>query len=68
MSFSAHVGLCMAERIAGKPNKVFDLPIYKMPLEYPNAFNLVRSQALAPFRRLGQRTLYRWYALRDEIL
>ena len=68
MSFSAHVGRRMAERIAGKPNKVFDLPIYKMPLEYPSAFNLVRSQALAPFRRLGLQVLYRWYYLRDEML
>ena len=68
VSFSAHAGRRMAERIAGKQGKVFELPIYKTPLEYPNAFNLVRSQALAPFRRLGQRALYRWYALRDEVL
>lgn len=68
VSFSAHAGRRMAERIAGKSSKVFDLPIYQTPLEYPNAFNLVRSQALAPFRRMGQQVLYRWYHLRDELL
>ena len=44
-----------------------DLPIYNSPLEYPNAFNLVRSRALAPFRRMGQQFLYRWYYLNDEV-
>lgn len=68
VSFSAHAGRRLAERIAGKRSKVFELPIYNSPLEYPNAFNLVRSQAFAPFRRIGQRFLYRWYALRDETL
>jgi len=67
VSFSAHAGRRMAERIAGKQGKVFELPIYKAPLEYPNAFNLVRSQAFAPFRRLGQRFLYRWYSMNDEL-
>jgi hypothetical protein len=33
---------------------------------YDNLFGLVRSPALAPFRRLGQRILYRWYYYRDE--
>ena len=28
----------------------------------------VRSRAFAPFRRFGQRFLYRWYYLRDEML
>ncbi|MDE2456365.1 MAG: FAD-binding oxidoreductase, partial [Burkholderiales bacterium] len=68
VSFSAHAGRRLAERIAGKRNKVFDLPIYQTPLEYPNVFNLVRSQAFAPFRRFGQQFLYRWYYLRDEVL
>ena len=68
VAFSAHAGRRMAERIAGKQNKVFELPIYKTSLEYPNAFNLVRSQSFAPWRRLGQRFLYRWYWLRDEVI
>jgi len=31
-----------------------------------NLFGVVRSPALAPFRRLGQRILYQWYSYRDE--
>lgn len=68
VSFSAHAGRRMAQRIAGKTDKAFDLPIYNSQLEYPNVFNLVRSRAFAPFRRLGQHFLYRWYYLRDEVL
>jgi glycine/D-amino acid oxidase-like deaminating enzyme len=68
VSFSAHAGRRMAERIAGKPGKVLDLPIYDSPLPYPNVMNLVESRAFAPFRRLGQRALYHWYHLRDERL
>jgi hypothetical protein len=29
---------------------------------------LVESRAFAPFRRFGQRFLYKWYWLRDEKL
>ena len=68
VSFSAHAGRRMAERIAGKPNRAFDLPIYNSALEFPNVLNAVRSPLFAPFRRIGQRGLYRWYALRDEYL
>ncbi|MEP6557319.1 MAG: FAD-dependent oxidoreductase [Burkholderiales bacterium] len=68
VSFSAHAGRRMAQRIAGKQDNAFTLPIYQAPLEYPNAFNLVRSRAFAPFRRLGQQFLYRWYYLQDEKL
>lgn len=68
VSFSAHAGRRMAERIAGKNLKAFELPIYNSELEYPNVFNLVRSRAFAPFRRYGQRFLYHWYYLRDETL
>jgi glycine/D-amino acid oxidase-like deaminating enzyme len=66
VSFSAHAGRRMAERIAGKKSKVFELPIYNSPLPYPNVLNLVESRAFAPFRRLGQRALYHWYHARDE--
>jgi glycine/D-amino acid oxidase-like deaminating enzyme len=68
VSFSAHAGRRMAERIAGKRGAVFDLPIYDSPLPYPNVFNLAEARAFAPFRRLGQRALYHWYQLRDERL
>ncbi len=68
VSFSAHAGRRLAQRIAGKQDKAFELPIYRSPLEFPNVFNTVRSEAFAPFRRLGQRFLYHWYHLRDERL
>jgi hypothetical protein len=47
---------------------VFELPIYNSPLQYPNLFNRVSSEAFAPFRRFGQFFLYKWYWLRDEKL
>lgn len=68
VSFSAHAGRRMAQRIAGRSDPAFDLPIYGSELEYPNLWNTVRSRAFAPFRRLGQRGLYHWYHLRDEHL
>jgi glycine/D-amino acid oxidase-like deaminating enzyme len=68
VSFSTWAGKRLAERVAGRDSgqEVFKLPIYDSPLEYPNLFGLVRSPALAPFRRIGQRILYKWYWLRDE--
>jgi len=66
VSFSAHAGRRMAERIAGKQMSMLDLPIYNSELEYPNVFNVVRSRAFAPFRRFGQRFLYHWYHYNDE--
>jgi glycine/D-amino acid oxidase-like deaminating enzyme len=70
VSFSTWAGKRLAERIAGadRGREVFELPIYASPLEYPNVGNLVRSPLFAPFRRLGQRALYKWYWLRDEKL
>ena len=68
VSFSTWAGKRVAERVAGKDagREVFNLPIYNSPLEYPNLFNQVRSEAFAPFRRMGQRFLYKWYWMRDE--
>jgi glycine/D-amino acid oxidase-like deaminating enzyme len=66
VSFSAHAGRRMAQRIASKADTAFELPIYNSALEYPNVMNLIRSRAFAPFRRVGQRALYGWYYLRDE--
>lgn len=68
VAFSAHAGRRLAQRIAGQADAAFDLPIYASALEYPNVFNTVRSEAFAPFRRLGQRALYHWYHLHDELL
>ena len=68
VSFSTWAGKRLAERIAGKDvgREVFKLPIYDSPLEYPNLMEMVRSPLFAPFRRIGQRALYKWYWLRDE--
>ncbi|MGH8668810.1 MAG: NAD(P)/FAD-dependent oxidoreductase [Burkholderiales bacterium] len=69
VSFSSHAGRRMAQRIAGKADEVFRvLPIYNSPLPYPFLLNRIESRALAPFRRFGQRMLYRWHHLRDEVL
>ena len=67
VSFSTWAGKRLAERVAGQDagQEVFELPIYNSPLPWPNAFNLVEAEAFAPFRRLGQRFLYRWYAWQD---
>ncbi|MEO7009271.1 MAG: FAD-binding oxidoreductase, partial [Caldimonas sp.] len=68
VSFSTWAGKRLAERIAGKNSgaDVFKLPIYDSPLPYPNVMEWVESEAFAPFRRFGQRLLYKWYWLRDE--
>ena len=69
VSFSTWAGKRLAQRVAGKDGNdaVFKLPIYHSPLEYPNLFNVVRSQAFAPFRRFGQFFLYKWYGMQDEL-
>ena len=59
VSFSAHAGRRLADRIAGKVDAAFSLPIYDSPLP---------GHWAAPFRRIGQAMLYRWYWLRDEWL
>jgi len=70
VSFSTWAGKRLAQRVAGQDGgqEVFQLPIYSTPLEYPNLFNSVRSEAFAPFRRFGQYFLYKWYWARDEKL
>ena len=68
VSFSTWAGKRLAELIAGKNahSDVLKLPIYNSPLEFPNAFGKFQSEKLAPFRRLGQSFLYKWYWFRDE--
>lgn len=67
VSFSAHAGRRMAERIAGKRDPVFDLPIYDSALRLPMVLDRIESRMFAPFRRFGQRMLYHWYYLNDEV-
>ena len=57
VSYSAQAGKRMAQMIAGQTFKGQDLPIFNSPLP---------GHLFRPFRRLGQRMLYRWYHLRDE--
>ncbi|MET3394206.1 glycine/D-amino acid oxidase-like deaminating enzyme [Variovorax sp. 1140] len=68
VSFSTWAGKRLAERVAGKDagREVFELPIYHSQLPFPNVMGMVESRAFAPFRRVGQRMLYKWYWLRDE--
>lgn len=69
VSSSVHAGRRLAEQMAGKPPQpLMDLPIYRSPLPFPNVMNRVESRWFAPFRRFGQRALYKWYWLRDEKL
>ncbi len=49
-------------RLAGKIAHQSDLPDFPIP-DSP-----LPGHPLAPFRRLGQRLLYHWYYLRDEML
>ena len=65
--YSSQAGRRMAQRIAGHGDSL-DLPIFKDRLPFPNVREVVVSEALAPFRRVGQRLLYRWYHLKDEVL
>jgi glycine/D-amino acid oxidase-like deaminating enzyme len=57
VSFSTHAGRRLAERVVGKGGDHWSLPIYNSPLP---------GHLFAPFRRLGQAMLYKYYYLRDE--
>ncbi|HSH49583.1 MAG TPA: FAD-binding oxidoreductase [Halomonas sp.] len=65
--YSAQAGRRLAQWIAGHGQEL-DLPIFTSRLPYPNIREMVESQAFAPFRRFGQRFLYRWYHLKDEVI
>ncbi|WP_343211646.1 FAD-binding oxidoreductase (plasmid) [Aliisedimentitalea scapharcae] len=59
--YSAQAGRRMAQLVAGdKSDQAFELPIFTSPLP--------SHGLLTPFRRLGQRFAYIWYALKDEVL
>jgi taurine dehydrogenase large subunit len=57
VSYSAQSGRHMAQIIAGPSFEGQDLPFVNSPLP---------THTFSPFRRIGQRMLYRWYHLRDE--
>jgi taurine dehydrogenase large subunit len=57
--YSAQAGRRMAQMVAGK-GAALDLPIFTSPLP--------SHGILTPFRRLGQRGMYFWYYLNDELL
>jgi gamma-glutamylputrescine oxidase len=59
VSFSAAAGRRLAQRILGQDGAQWNLPIYASPLP---------GHVFAPFRRLGQALLYKWYYLRDELI
>jgi hypothetical protein len=66
--YSAQAGRHMAERIAGKGD-TSKLPIFTSSLPFPNVLDeRIAAEIFAPFRRFGQRFLYKWYALKDEVL
>lgn len=56
--YSAQAGRRMAQLIAGK-GQLANLPIFSSPLP--------GHELLAPFRRIGQRAMYAWYYVRDEL-
>ncbi len=57
--YSAQAGRRLAQLVAGQ-GKLPDLPIF--------GSELPSHGLLSPFRRLGQRLMYRWYHLKDEVL
>jgi glycine/D-amino acid oxidase-like deaminating enzyme len=66
--YSAQAGRRMVQRIAGQ-SEGLNAPIFTSPLPFPNVLDVrFEAQALAPFRRVGQRLLYKWYHLKDEVL
>ncbi len=65
--YSAQAGRRLAQWIAGKGHQL-TLPIFTSRLPFPNVREMVESEFFAPFRRMGQRFLYRWYYLKDEVL
>lgn len=66
--YSAQAGRRLATLMAGKKDGGFTLPIFQDALPFPNVRNVVTSEIFAPYRRLGQRWLYHWYYLKDEVM
>jgi glycine/D-amino acid oxidase-like deaminating enzyme len=66
--YSAQGGRRMAQLVAGKGDSL-KLPIFNSQLPFPNVFDpKIESELFAPFRRIGQWWLYRWYSFKDEVL
>lgn len=66
--YSAQAGRRLAQWMTGNQADIPDLPIFQDDLPFPNVRELLVSEVFAPFRRLGQTGLYRWYWLKDEVL
>src|SRR5690606_27917809 len=66
--YSAQAGKRLAQLIAGEDKELPRLPVFASRLPFPNIRETVVSEHFAPFRRFGQRCLYRWYHLKDEVL
>ncbi len=64
--YSAQAGRRLAQWIAGLGQSL-ELPIFRSQLPFPNVRGRLTAEWLAPFRRMGQRALYRWYHLKDEV-
>ncbi len=58
--YSAQAGRRMAQMVAGHSVRSLELPIFTSPLP--------SHGILTPFRRMGQRAMYVWYYLNDEVL
>ena len=58
VSFSAYAAKKLAQLVAGKPIKESDLPIFTTPLP---------SHILRPFRRIGQRLMFRYFNMLDKL-
>ena len=65
--YSAQAGKRLAQWIVGEEHDL-QLPIFQSKLPYPNVREVIESEIFAPFRRVGQRFLYNWYHLKDEVL
>lgn len=65
--YSAMAGRRVAQLVAGKGGEL-NLPIFTSRLPFPNMNEMVEAEIFAPFRRVGQRFLYKWYYLQDEVL
>jgi len=57
--YSAQAGRRLAQLVAGK-GQGLDLPIFTSALPHHGL--------LTPFRRIGQRAMYHWYYLKDELI
>ena len=58
VSFTAYAAKKLAQLVAGKPIGERDLPIFTTPLP---------GHVLRPFRRMGQRLMFRYFNILDKL-